>query len=410
MFKYAAGMGLSFFLILQIWLAGAVSYLLFLTGLAARASRTSPGRNGPPSYRFAILIPAHNESGLLPGLLQNLAAVDYPRELIHIHVVADNCTDDTAEQARHGGALVHERHNLEQVGKGYALQWLGERLATAENAGELEPVDAFLLLDADSLISPNFLRVMDARLAAGERVIQAYYTVRDPESSWSAGIRYAALAALHYLRPAGRSQFGGSAGLKGNGMVFAAPLLRRHQWTASLTEDIELHMALLLEGEPVTFAPDAIVWAEMPDTLAAAETQNVRWEQGRLEMVRRYVPRLLLAAARQPQHAPLLLDAVVEHLIPPLSILAASSLMVSLVSWLWPQRNHRRTLGRLLSVLTLGGQAVYVLAGLHLAGASRASFRALLFSPIYLFWKLLLYGRLLLGKGASGWERTSRNQ
>jgi cellulose synthase/poly-beta-1,6-N-acetylglucosamine synthase-like glycosyltransferase len=330
--------------------------------------------------------------------------------LVAVHVVADNCTDDTAEQGRKWGATVHERRNLEQIGKGFALQWLGERLAAAEAEGALAPVDAFLLLDADSIVSANFLRVMDARLARGEEAIQAYYTVRDPEASRSAGIRYIALAALHYLRPAGRTQFGGSAGLKGNGMVFAAPLLGRHQWTASLTEDIEFHMALLLEGKRVAFAPDAVVWAEMPDTLAGSETQNVRWEQGRLEMAGRYVPRLLLAAVRNPQRTPMLLDAVAEHLIPPQSVLMATSAATALAVWLWPWSGNGRSFGRFLSLFTLGGQAAYILAGLRLVGAPLATMRLLFFSPAYLLWKVVLYGRLLFGKGTSKWERTSRNE
>ena len=159
-----------------------------------------------------------------------------------------------------------------------------------------EPHDAILIMDADSSISPNFLRVMDARLARGERVIQSYYAVRDPEQSWSVSLRYVALAALHYLRPLGRMVLGGSMGLKGNGMVFAADILKKHEWSASITEDIEFHMALVLDGERVMFAPDAVVEAEMPQDLAGSQTQNTRWEQGRLEMARTYVPKLLRQA------------------------------------------------------------------------------------------------------------------
>ena len=399
---------MSILLFLQALLALAVGYLLFLTRLAARAPRQTPLRQ-VPTTRFAVLIPAHNESRLLPGLLRNLATLDYPSNLFQVHVVADNCTDDTAEQGRKWGADVHKRYNLDLIGKGYALNWLIQRLNAAEAINEIDPVNAFLILDADSIVSTNFLRVMDARLAQGEKAIQAYYTVRDPEASRSAGIRYIALAALHYLRPAGRTQFGGSAGLKGNGMVFASPLMRRHQWTASLTEDIEMHMALVLEGEQVTFAPDAIVWAEMPDTLEASESQNIRWEQGRLEMLKRYVPRLLLAATRQPQQAPMLLDAAAEHLIPPQAVFTGFSVVTSALAWLWPRRSLRRSMARFLSLFILGGQTIYILASLRLVRAPLTIIKLLLFSPAYLLWKVVLYGRLLLGKGTSQWERTSRN-
>ena len=171
---------------------------------------------------------------------------------------------------------------------------------------------------------------MNARLAHGERVIQSYYAVRDPGNSWSVGLRYAALAVLHYLRPQGRMVLGGSAGLKGNGMVFAADLVRNHEWSASLTEDIEFHMGLILAGERVMFSPDAMVEAEMPDTLEDSQTQNVRWERGRMQMTKTYVPQLLKAAGQALRKGKygrsyLLVDAAMEHIIPPFSILAALS-------------------------------------------------------------------------------------
>src|SRR5215213_8154397 len=150
--------------------------------------------------------------------------------------------------------------------------------------------------------------------------------------------------------------YGGSGGLKGNGMVFAAEILREYQWTASLTEDIEYHMALILGGHRVTFAPDAIVWAEMPSSLKAARTQNVRWERGRQEMLRQYVPRLLRAALVQRSF--LLLDAAIEQIIPPFSLVAAASLLL-LIGALILQSIPAVLLGSGL----LLGQAVYILAG-----------------------------------------------
>ena len=207
-------------LLLQGLLALIVGYLIMLATAAGRAPRQTRPQQGQPAKRFLILVPAFNEERLLPELLQSLDQLDYPAELYSVHVVADNCTDQTAAVARREGAVVHQRTDDTLKGKGYALQWLlGELWA----AGEVH--DAVLFLDADSIVSQNFLSVMAARLAQGERVIQAYYTVRDPGESWAGGMRYAGLAALHYLRPQGRMVLGGSAGLKGNGMVIARAIL-----------------------------------------------------------------------------------------------------------------------------------------------------------------------------------------
>ncbi|MEP7190026.1 MAG: glycosyltransferase family 2 protein [Roseiflexaceae bacterium] len=388
----------------QILLLGAeaalalmISYLLLLTGAAVFAPRHTKLRQQSPSQRFLILVPAHNEERLLPSLLDNLHQLDYPASLYAIHVIADNCTDQTAGLARANGAIAHERVDDERRGKGYALQWLMQQLEASA-----APHDAVLILDADSIVSPNFLTVMDARLARGERAIQAYYAVRDPQSSWSASLRSVALAALHYLRPLGRMPLGGSAGLKGNGMVFAAEILREYQWTASLTEDIEYHMALILGGHRVTFAPDAIVWAEMPSSLQAARTQNIRWERGRQEMLRQYVPRLLRAALARRSF--LLFDAAVEQIIPPFSLVTAASVL-SLVAAVVLQSMPAVLLG----VFLVLGQAVYILAGLWLSGAPKKVYQALLYAPIFIVWKVWLYLRVLIGLDRKGWTRTARN-
>lgn len=378
-------------------LAAVTGYLLLLTAAAAGAPRSTPRRAGAPTARFVIMIPAHNEEQLLPQTLDNLAQLDYPRELYAVHVVADNCTDGTAELARRGGAVAHERFDTELRGKGYALEWLLRRIWERG-----EPHDAVLILDADSVVSPNFLRVMDARLARGERVIQGYYAVRQPEGAWSAGLRSVALIVLHYLRPQGRMVLGGSTGLKGNGMVFAADILREHRWSASLTEDIEYHMELILAGERAMFAPDAVVWAEMPDSLRAAQSQNERWEKGRMEMVRRYVPRLLGEALRRRSF--LLFDAAVEQLIPPFSVVVGASGAVLLAALAL-----RGPAGIAIATAIVLGQAIYVFAGLAMARAPWSIYRSLLFAPAFVGWKLWLYVRLLVGIKPRAWVRTARN-
>src|SRR5262249_2220095 len=123
-------------------------------------------------------------------------------------------------------------------------------------------------------------------------------------------------------------------GLKGNGMLFRAELLHQHEWTGHLTEDIEFHMSLIAAGEQVLFAPDAVVWSEMPKSLVRSTTQNERWERGRLEMLRRYAPRLVRDASRalgrgQWRLAYLNFDAAIEHLIPPFTVLVVLSLLLS---------------------------------------------------------------------------------
>jgi cellulose synthase/poly-beta-1,6-N-acetylglucosamine synthase-like glycosyltransferase len=411
-------------LAIQSGLSVLTSYLLVLTAASRRASPKTEIPAGRPTVRFLVIIPAHNEERLLGDTLNSLMNLDYPADLYTLHVIADNCSDRTAEIAQENGAVVHVRFNQELIGKGYALQWLLEQL-WQENTAH----DALVFLDADSIVSTNFLQVMAARIARGEKAIQAYYAVREPKS-WNGALRYAALAVIHYLRPQGRMVLGGSAGLKGNGMVFSADLMRRFAWTASLTEDIELHMALVQAGEQVTFAPDAIVWGEMPDTLANMQSQHMRWERGRLEMARTYVPALLKSSLKQyrsgnRQHAFLLVDAVMEHIIPPFSVLAGlvglclgASLAVNGISRAARSQSKTRRPARAEKIgqvnLMLGsglliGQLIYLISGLRQVNAPRSIYRNLIYAPVLIVWKLKQYLEALFGRAQLGWTRTKRN-
>ena len=391
------------------WLVGVVlilmvSYLLVLT-LAAWLTPVGKRRTqGPARHRFLFLIPAHNEEQLLPKLLTNLNQLDYPQSHYVVHVVADNCTDRTAELARNLGAVAHERFDQQQIGKGYALQWLLNRVRAA---GEV--FDAAVIIDADSVVSANFLRVMDDQLQQGALVVQSYDGVLNPARSWAVSLRAMAMAVLNYLRPLGRMPLGGSAGLKGNGMVFHRTILEQYAWSASVTEDIEYHMTLLLNGVRVRFAPEAVVWAEMPETLANSHTQNVRWEQGRLEMARRYIPRLLRHAffgtKRQAQVSPfVLLDAMMDLLIPPFAIVAGVTLLfLALAPFLGG------TTGLLVALYLLVGQLLYLLSGLLLTKAPVKVYLALLYTPLFIVWKIWLYLRVLLRFEQQGWVRAVRD-
>ncbi len=400
---------LLFSLHIGLWVVGGlltlmIGYLLVLTVAAAWAAKQTPRPAAGPTHRFALLVPAHNEEKLLPALLGNIAQLNYPPELFSLYVVADNCTDQTAALARMAGIVAYERFDRTNIGKGYALQWLLARLQ--EDGAHF---DAAVILDADSIISSTFLTVMDAQLAGGARVIQAHYAVLNPARTWVMSLRAAALALVHYLRPLGRTALGGSVGLKGNGMVFHRSILAEHQWSASVTEDIEYHMSLVLAGERVAFAPDATVWAEMPGTLHGAHSQNVRWEQGRLQLALQYIPQLLVAAfvpqgkERRPSLY-VLFDSMMEHVIPPFSMVTGLALLYFIVTVVW----GTPALVSLASSLLIG-QMAYILAGLILARTPASTYRALLYAPFFILWKIWLLVRMLGRSEQQGWVRTARD-
>jgi 1,2-diacylglycerol 3-beta-glucosyltransferase len=391
-------------------LAVPIGYLGLLTLSAWRAIRAGEHRTtiaAAPTHRFAILVPAHNEERLIADALASLEALDYPAGLVRTHVVADNCTDGTAAIVRAHGVEVHERDAPDDGGKGPALQWLLHRLWQREDEH-----DAVVIIDADTTVSPNLLRVMDAKLAAGATVVQSYYAVRDAGASSTTAFRSAALAARHYLRPLGRAHVGASVGLYGNGMVFRDELLRTRAWSNHLTEDIEFQLECLLDGTRVTFAPDAVVEAEMPATVEASQTQHERWERGRLDMVRRFVPvlaRQSVSGGRAGRIA--YADAAIDQLVPPFSLLVAGTAGLAALTVaravVAPDRSARRCV--VATGAMVAAQAAYVLSALRMVDAPAEVYRSLLSAPRLVVWKLGLWARVLARPDDVAWVRTARN-
>jgi 1,2-diacylglycerol 3-beta-glucosyltransferase len=373
------------------------AYLLVLTAAAIVAPRRTPNAHAT-LRRFAILVPAHNEELLIGRLVANLRRLDYPGTHYDVHVVADNCIDRTAEIAESCGAIAHRRVDAGARAKGFALRWLIQRLQT-----ESGPYDAYVVFDADSVVESNFLQAMNTRLAAGSQVVQAYYSVLNAADSPLSGIRFAALAALHYVRPLGRSVFGLSCGLKGNGMCFTAQILERFGWEwFTLAEDVEFHLELVRAGVRVDFAPETSVLADMPITFAQAASQNERWERGRLQMLRGRCADLLLDGIRRGSW--LRIDAAIEQLVPPLSVPFAmgSALAVMCMILDFPLLTW-------LAVSALTGQAVYLLVSLRLVRAPLHAYLTLSYAPIYICWKLGVYARSIVSARAGGWVRTARS-
>jgi 1,2-diacylglycerol 3-beta-glucosyltransferase len=381
---------------LALAVAAVGSYLTLLSAAAFIAAPARP-HAGPGRRRFAVLIPAHDEAPVIERALNSLRAQSYTRQNFDVFVVADNCTDTTAEIARRGGAIVHERSDSTLRAKGHALRWLLERV---RDRGRY---DAYVVLDADSVITPEFLKHMDARLETGSKAIQAHYRVLNPSASSISALREAAFASLHYVRPLGRAALGLSCGLKGNGMCFDANALDQHGWSsAGLAEDVELHLALIRAGVRVDFAPEAIVRAEMPTSLRDAQSQNMRWEAGRLSVLRRDVPGLLKSGIALRNA--MVIDAAVEQLIPPLSVAflcGAASTLVSAASG-----GSALVLG--LSLFGTAAIGAHVVTGLIAVRAPARTFLALISAPPYIAWKTVLYARALVAPAGLAWVRTRR--
>ena len=135
-----------------------------------------------PKSTFAVIVAAHNESAVIGQLVDNLRNLNYPKDLYDIYVIADNCSDNTAEIAKEGGAIVCERTHPTKKSKGFALEWMFDKLFKME-----KQYDGIVIFDADNLVHPQFLMEMNNRLCKGDRIIQGYLDAKNPYDTWVAG-------------------------------------------------------------------------------------------------------------------------------------------------------------------------------------------------------------------------------
>ncbi|HET8911906.1 MAG TPA: glycosyltransferase family 2 protein, partial [Ktedonobacteraceae bacterium] len=351
-------------------------------------------------YRIAILIPAHNEELIINTLLKSLAALDYPVDRYLVCLVADNCTDQTAELARaFKGVRVYERFDQTNRGKGYALNWIIQELE-----GEKTPYEAYVVLDADSVVEPAFLHLLNRELATGAQALQASNTVLNTTDSPSTALRWIALSLMNHVRPLGRNGLGASSTLTGNGMCLRRSLLLRYPWQAFSTgEDYQYYLTLVENGERVRYVPEAVVRSQMPIRFDQMRTQDIRWEAtDDSQSARQRVPTLLRAGLKARDFVRL--EAAMEVLVPPLSFLVVACSLLLVASFvLWSALNLWISLVLIVGLLAYIGSAFYLLR------PPLAVYRAILYAPGFVVWKLWVYLVLRRNPRYTGaWVRTER--
>ncbi|MDH4123369.1 MAG: glycosyltransferase [Thermoplasmata archaeon] len=248
-----------------------------------------PSPPQPPKNKFAILVPAYNEERVIGKTIRSLKSVDYPEGLFDIYVITDDSKDKTVEVANEEGAIVLERGEACEPGKGHALKWGIEQVKMHSE------YDAFIIIDADNTVSKNFLALMNNELIAGHRVIQAHLKSKNPTETWVSKTIHA-----DYVT---RNRFFKQPRAEHNLCVFAEPgicisaeLLNKYGWNfTSITEDLELTCKLACDGIRIRWIRDAEIYEERPNTLSVAIKQRKRWMTGHADALVNYTRRLFRA-------------------------------------------------------------------------------------------------------------------
>lgn len=248
-----------------------------------------------PLKRFAVVIAAHNEELVIGHIIDSLHQQNYPRDLYDIMVIADNCTDKTSAIAKEHNALVFQRQNNEERGKGYALEWMFNKIYKMDKI-----YDAICVFDADNLVSTNFLSEMNKQLQRGYKAVQGYVDSKNPYDSWITYSYSISFWLANRLFQLSRYNLGLTCGLCGTGFCVDMDTLKKIGWGATcLTEDLEFTMKLSLHDIKIGWSHNAVVYDEKPLTLKQSWRQRKRWMQGHTDCAIRYFPSLLYKAIKQ---------------------------------------------------------------------------------------------------------------
>ena len=242
-------------------------------------------------HKFMAILPAHNEETVIGNLIDSLMNQDYDKEFLDIYVIADNCTDSTAEVARNHGAIVYERFDEAHKTKGYALNWFLQ-----QKIKEKADYDAFFIFDADNIVDKNFTKNMNKKLCQGEEVVQGYRDIKNPTDSWVTAGYALFYWTMHRFYHLARYNVGLSPLLNGTGFMVKFDLVKETGWdTVTLTEDIEFSLKRIIKGRRLGWATDAIVYDEQPVSFKASWTQRSRWTVGHIQCLKVYTKDLALA-------------------------------------------------------------------------------------------------------------------
>src|SRR5713101_4057141 len=293
----------------------AVPTVVFVIEICAAPFLARRHQAPPTAQRrgtVAVLIPAHDEAKGILATLNDIKPQLRPTD--RLLVVADNCTDDTAAIATSGGAEVTVRSDLTKIGKGYALDWGINYLAS-------NPPEMVIMIDADCRPAERVVDSLASVCEQKQRPVQSLYLMASSEGSRiNHQVAEFAWRVKNWVRPLGLKALGLPCQLMGSGMAFPWTVIRSVELSSGvIVEDLKLGLDLASAGHLPLFCPSAIVSSTFPTSTEGTRMQRHRWEQGHIGLILSKAPSLLYAALRQRNLG--LLVVTLDLIVPPISLL-----------------------------------------------------------------------------------------
>jgi 1,2-diacylglycerol 3-beta-glucosyltransferase len=375
-------------------LPALADFLMALRGLGRARQLPSPQVPQPLVY----LVPAHDEEMLIGRAVRSLLGQDYPRELLTVAVIADNCTDQTAELAREAGAMVLERQSETERGKGHAIAWALRTLP-------LQRWAAVVIVDADTILDPGYSAELMRFAPLEHKAVQSFDGMSNEFENWLTRLAGLLTRSRYGIAMQLKVRAGLNVPLTGDGTVLGTALLREEPWRVeTITEGWELYARYTLRGRKIHYAGGAKLYAQETRSLRQSRTQRERWTAGRFAVLRLYW-RQILGSGKCSWLERLDLLAELSHPGPVmrgwLGLVGAAGTL-TLQPWGWPVSAGLFATGVLQPVL-------YAALALRDHPQPAATLGALARLPAYALWRGVVGVRAALVSGRGAWTRTARH-
>lgn len=374
--------------------------VLALQVIFAHIARKSDHIEEDTPCKMAVLIPAHNESSIILKTIGSIKAHTHTGD--RVIVIADNCTDDTADVARESGVEVIERHNEHNRGKGFALDF-------GINHLKQNPPDVVVVVDADCTVEKGSLRNLAIKSHSFSRPVQALYLMLTlPEATLKSKISQFAWLVKNHVRPLGYSYFGLPCPLMGSGMAFPwQQIISVDLASGNLVEDVKLGIDLAKQGNTASFYPDLLVTSYFPLNSEAQATQRKRWEHGHLNMIFVEAPKLLITSFFRFDFR--LFAMSLDLMVPPIALLVMAILGLLLFIVIFYLFALVKPLVLLLLLFGIIMLILSIIAAWSGWAKTVLPFSAFLMMPIYVLNKIPTYFSFLV-KRQKKWVRTERDK
>ncbi len=265
-------------------------FIVFLFGIhytKKNNNPTIPISNDHP--RFAILIPARDESRVISGLLESIAGQTRSVSMQDVYVIVEQESDPTIAIAKKYQAQVIVRRHLDQKGKGYALQ----EALTAIFANH-QNYDAYFIFDADNILDKNFIMEMEKTYRQGYDIGIGYRNCKNGNSNWIASCSTLTFSLLNTIMNRKRIKYQANVIISGTGYFIKGDIVSKWQGFPfhTLTEDYELTLYSILNGYKTYYNEEACYYDEQPTTYHQSRVQRTRWIRGYFDARKIYVPQI----------------------------------------------------------------------------------------------------------------------